>query len=213
MGHKVHPYGLRIGIHRGWLAKWYEEKAYPHYVVEDLKLRQEIEKEYTDAAISKIEIERQSNQIVATIFTARPGVIIGKGGQRVEEMRRRLEEITGKRVRLNIFEIRQPELDACLVAKNIAEQIERNVSFRRAMKQAITRVMQAGALGVKITCSGRLGGAEIARSQTLKEGRLPLNTLRADIDYGFAEAQTILGKIGVKVWIYKGDVLPGEEVL
>ncbi len=213
MGHKVHPYGLRIGIHRGWLARWYEDKAYPHYVVEDLKLRQEIERGYPDAAISKIEIEKQSNQILATIFTARPGVIIGKGGQRVEEMRRHLEEIIGKRVRLNIFEIRQPELDAALVAKNIAEQIERNVSYRRAMKQAITRTMQAGASGIKVSCSGRLAGAEIARTETLRQGRLPLHTLRADIDYGFAEAHTILGRIGVKVWIYKGDVLPGEEAI
>lgn len=213
MGHKVHPIGLRIGIHRDWLAKWYGDKSYPHYIMEDLKLRQAIEKRYPDAAISKLEIERQSNQITATVYTARPGVIIGRGGQRVEEMRHYLEELIGKRIRLNIHEIRQPELDAYLVARNVAEAIERRVSYRRAMKQAITRSMQAGALGVKIICSGRLAGAEIARSETMKQGRVPLHTLRADVDYGFAEAHTILGRIGVKVWIYKGDVAPGEEAI
>jgi len=208
VGHKVHPIGLRLGIHQDWQSKWYADKHYPDLLQQDLIIRKTIEEAYRDVPISRIEIEGQPTEITVTIYTSRPGVIIGRGGQRVDEMRRHLEEMTGKKMRLNIAEVRQPELDATLVAKNIAEQIERRVSYRRAAKRAITQALQSGALGVKITVSGRLAGAEIARSVTFREGRVPLHTLRADIDYGFAEAHTIVGRIGVKVWIYKGDVVP-----
>lgn len=208
MGHKVHPIGLRLGINQDWQSKWYADKHYPELLQRDLVIRKTIESAYQDVPISKIEIEGQPTEITVTIHTSRPGVIIGRGGQRVDELRRHLEELTGKKIRLNIAEVRQPELDATLVAKNIAEQIERRVSYRRAAKRAITQALQSGAQGIKIMISGRLAGAEIARSVTFREGRVPLHTLRADIDYGFAEAHTILGCIGVKVWIYKGDVIP-----
>lgn len=208
MGQKVHPLGFRIGVIRGWQAKWYADKYYADFLQEDLKIRQAIRSTHPEAGISTIEIERGANEVTLRVHTARPGIIIGRGGQRVDEMRLVLEKLTGKRVRVNIEEIRQPALDARLVAKNVAEQLERRVSHRRAMKQAISRTMQGGAKGIKITCSGRLAGAEIARKEKLREGRVPLHTLRSDIDYGFAEAHVILGRIGVKVWIYKGDVLP-----
>ncbi len=208
MGHKVHPTGFRIGFIRDWQAKWYADKQYVEFLQEDLKLRQAIEARYTEAGISLVEIERQANKVSVTINTSRPGVVIGRGGQRVDEMRLYLEGLIGKQVQLNIQEIQQPELDAYLVARAIAEQIGRRVSYRRVMKQAIFRTIQAGAKGIKVSCAGRLAGAQIARRQTMHQGQVPLHTMRADIDYGFTEAHTTLGRIGIKIWIYKGDVLP-----
>lgn len=207
MGHKVNPISLRIGITRSWQAKWYSDKHYEELIQEDIKLRTAIKKNYPDGNIASIVIERKANEANVTLFSSRPGIIIGKGGQRIDEIRSRLEKLTGKRVRLTIQEIRQPEMEAVLVAQNISEQIVRRVSYRRAMKQAMLRTMQSGAKGIKITCAGRLGGAEIARRETVRTGRVPLQTLRADIDYGFTEAHTTLGRVGVKVWIYKGDIL------
>ncbi len=208
MGHKVHPFGFRIGVIRDWQAKWYAERNYAGFLQEDLKLRQAIESGYTGAGISLVEIDRQANKVSVTIHTARPGVVIGRGGQRVDEMRLHLESLIGKRIQLNILEVHQPELDAYLVARAVAEQIEHRVAFRRAMKQAMFRTMQAGAKGMRISCAGRLGGTEIARREVIHQGRVPLHTLRADIDYGFTEARTALGRIGVKIWIYRGDILP-----
>jgi len=212
MGHKVHPIGFRIGVIRGWQAKWYADKHYAEYLQEDLKLRKAIQSRYADAAVSLVEIERESNQVSIAIYTARPGIVIGRGGQRVDETRRYLEKLIGKRVQLNIQEIQRPELDAYLVARTIAEQIERRVAYRRAMKQAMLRTTQAGAKGMRVSCAGRLGGAEIARRLNMHEGQVPLHTLRADIDYGFIEARTVMGRIGVKVWIYKGEILPEPRV-
>lgn len=208
MGHKVHPTGFRLGIIRDWQARWYADKDYVQFLQEDLKLRGAINDRYAGAGISLVEIDRQAKETSVTIHTARPGVVIGRGGQRVDEMRLYLEGLVGRKVRLNIQEIPQPELDATLVAKTVAEQIERRIAYRRAMKQSIFRTMQAGAKGMRISCAGRLGGAEIARRQTMHQGQVPLHTLRADIDYGFTEARTTLGRIGIKVWIYKGDILP-----
>ncbi|MBE9482117.1 MAG: 30S ribosomal protein S3, partial [Chloroflexi bacterium] len=208
MGHKVHPMGFRIGIIRDWQAKWYSNKHYVEFLHEDLKLRQAIQSKYTEAGISLVETERQANKVSVTIYTSRPGVVIGRGGQRVDEMRHCLEGLIGKPVQLNIQEIQQPELDAFLVARTIAEQIGHRISYRRVMKQAIFRTIQAGAKGVKVSCAGRLAGAQIARRQTMHQGQVPLHTMRADIDYGFTEAHTTLGRIGIKVWIYKGDILP-----
>jgi len=208
LGHKVHPFGFRIGVIRDWQSKWYAEKNYADSLHEDLKLRQAIKSGYNEAGISLVEIDRQANKVALTIHTARPGVVIGRGGQRVDEMRLHLESLVGKRIQLNILEVQQPELDAYLVARAIAEQIEHRVAFRRAMKQAMFRTLQAGAKGIRIGCAGRLGGAEIARRETMHQGQVPLHTLRADIDYGFTEAHTTLGRIGVKVWIYRGDILP-----
>lgn len=217
MGRKVHPFGFRIGTTRDWQAKWYADRHYADFLQEDVKIRQAVRDRYSEAGVSMVEIERQASKVAVTIFTARPGIVIGRGGQRVDEVRRFLESLIDKKIQLNIQEIRQPELDAYLVARSIAEQIERRIAYRRAMKQAIFRTLQAGALGMKIKCSGRLAGAEIARSQMMHQGRVPLHTLRADVDYGFTEAHTTMGRIGIKVWIYRGDVLPeigggaGEE--
>ncbi len=209
MGHKVHPVGFRTGIYRDWQSRWYaEDNVYASFLHEDLKIRKAISDKYRDAGVSLVEIERQANKVSVTIYTSRPGVVIGRGGQRVDEVRRYLEDILDKRIQLNILEIQQPELDAYLVARSVAEAIERRIAYRRAMKQAVFRTIQAGAKGVRISCAGRLGGTEIARRQTMHEGQVPLHTLRADIDYGFTEARTTLGRIGVKVWIYKGDILP-----
>ena len=213
MGRKVHPMGFRLGIIRDWQAKWYADKHYIEFLQEDLKLRRAIQSSYNEAGISQVEIDRQANKVLITIYTARPGVVIGRGGQRVDEMRQHLESLVGKRIQLNIQEIRQPELDAYLVARSVAEQIERRVAYRRAMKQAIFRTIQAGAKGMRINCAGRLAGAEIARREMTHEGQVPLHTLRADIDYGFTEAHTVMGRIGVKVWIYKGDILPESGVV
>ena len=211
MGRKVHPYGFRIGTIRGWKAKWYADKHFADMLQEDLKLRKVIDVNYKDAGISQVEIERQAHKVTMTIYTARPGIVIGRGGQRVEEMRRLLEKTIAKKVALNIQEIGQPELDAFLVARNVADQISRRIAYRRAMKQAISRTLQAGAQGVKIRCAGRLAGAEIARVQMMHQGRVPLHTLRADIDYGCTKAKTAMGDIGIKVWVYRGDILPEVE--
>jgi small subunit ribosomal protein S3 len=209
LGQKTHPIGFRLGVIKDWQSRWFAAKQadYRKLVLEDLAIRNAINSRYRDAGVSRIEIERGSIDVVVTIHTARPGIVIGRGGQRVEELRKILEGLNERRVRLNVQEIRQPELDAYLVARNVADQLERRIAFRRAVRQAVTRTMQAGAQGVKIICSGRLGGADIARREKAMEGRVPLHTLRADIDYGMAEAATEFGRIGAKVWIYKGEIL------
>ena len=212
MGRKVHPTGFRIGFIQDWQAKWYSGKHYVEFLQEDLKLRQAIKSKYSGAGVSLVETDRQGDKVIVTINTARPGVVIGRGGQRVDEMRQYLEGLIGNRVQINIQEIRQPELDATLVAMAVAEQIGRRVAYRRAIKQAIFRTIQAGARGVRICCSGRLAGVEIARREVMHQGQVPLHKLRADIDYGFTEARTTLGRIGVKVWIYKGDIFPAAKV-
>ncbi|MGI9953013.1 30S ribosomal protein S3 [Moorellaceae bacterium AZ2] len=208
MGQKVHPKGLRLGIIRDWDARWYAGKEYKELLHEDLKIRKFIKDRLYQAGVSTIEIERAANRIKVTIHTAKPGVVIGRGGAEVENLRQQLERMTGKQVNLNIAEIKKPELDAQLVAENVAAQLEKRVAFRRAMKQAVGRAMRVGAEGIKIAVSGRLAGAEIARTEWYSEGKVPLHTLRADIDYGFAEANTTYGKIGIKVWIFRGEVLP-----
>jgi small subunit ribosomal protein S3 len=208
LGRKVHPFGFRLGVVRNWQAKWYAEKGYIDFLQEDLQIRKAIADGYAEAGISQVEIERQANKVSITIHTARPGVVIGRGGQRVDEMRANLEALIGKRIQLSILEVQQPELDAFLVARAVADQIEHRVAFRRAMKQAVFRTIQAGAKGMRISCSGRLGGAEIARREVMHQGQVPLHTLRADIDYGVTEARTTLGRIGIKVWVYRGDILP-----
>lgn len=208
MGQKVHPKGLRIGIIRDWDAKWFAEKDFAKLLIEDIKVRKFIKKKLFAAGISRIEIERAANRIKITIHTAKPGIVIGRGGTEVEALRKQVEKMTGKSVNVNIVEIKSPELDAQLVAESVAAQLVKRISFRRAMKQSVSRTMRLGAQGIKINCAGRLGGAEMARTEWYNEGKVPLHTLRADIDYGFAEADTTYGKIGVKVWIYKGEILP-----
>ncbi len=209
MGQKVHPHGLRVGIIKDWDAKWIAPKKYiADTLIEDVKIRELIKNKLYTAGISRIQIERAANKISINVHTAKPGIVIGKGGAGIEALKNELEKFTKKTVMINIIEVKVPELDAQLVAENIAAQIEKRISFRRAMKQAISRAMKAGAKGIKTMVSGRLGGAEIARSEGYHEGTIPLQTLRADIDYGFAEAHTTYGRIGVKVWVYKGDVLP-----
>jgi len=208
LGHKVHPFGFRLGITKEWQAKWYAEKDYGRFLQQDLKLRRVIEQKSREYGIAQVEIERPGNEVSVTIYSARPGVLIGRGGQNVEALRAELEKSSAEKIRLTIREIERPELVACLVAQSIAERIETRVPFRRVMKQAALRTLQAGAKGIKIKCSGRLGGAEIARSETRHEGQMPLHTLRADIDYALVEAHTLMGRIGVKVWIYKGDIFP-----
>ena len=212
MGQKVHPIGFRLGVVKGWQSRWYAERDYKDVYAEDDLIRQSINKELFNASVSRIEIERAAaNQVSVTIYTAKPGIVIGKSGEKVDKLRAMLEAKTKKRVRLNIMEIRQPELDAYLVGRSVAEQLEKRVSFRRAMKQAVQKTMRANAKGIRIICGGRLGGAEIARSEKEVEGKIPLHTLRADIDYGLAEAHTTFGVIGIKVWIYKGDILPSKR--
>lgn len=211
MGQKVHPIGLRVGIIRDWESKWYAEKDYATLLHEDIKIREYITARLADASVSKVEIERAANRVNITIHTAKPGMVIGKGGAEVEALRKALNNLTGKRVHINILEIKKADLDAKLVAENIARQIENRVSFRRAQKQVIQRTMRAGAQGIKTQVSGRLGGADIARAESYSEGTVPLHTLRADIDYATAEADTTYGKIGVKVWIYRGEVLPTKK--
>lgn len=213
MGHKVHPIGFRLGVIFGWQSKWYADRHYSDLLHEDLAIRKFIATSLRDAGVSRVEIDRNANIVLVTVHTARPGIVIGRGGQKVDELRQRLEALGGRRVRVNIVEIRQPELDSTLVARSVAEQLERRVSHRRAMKQAVTRTMQRGAEGVKIIVGGRLGGAEMSRRETEKSGRVPLHTLRANIDYGTAEAHTTFGRIGVKVWIYKGEILPEPKVV
>lgn len=212
MGQKVNPHGLRIGIIKDWDTKWYaDDKEFGSLLVEDVKIRNYIKKKLYISGISRIEIERAANKIKINVNTAKPGLVIGKGGTGIEELRKEIEKLTGKSVLINITEIKTPELDAQLVAENIASQLEKRISFRRAMKQAMSRAMKLGAKGIKTAVSGRLGGAEIARTEHYHEGTIPLQTLRADIDYGFAEADTTYGKLGVKVWIYKGEVLPAVK--
>ena len=208
MGQKVNPHGLRVGIIKDWRSKWYSGKRdFSSLLIEDKKVRKYVKDKFYTSGVSKVEIERAANRVKVTIYTAKPGMVIGKGGAGVDDLKKELEVMTGKNVFINIIEIKVPELDAQLVAENIASQLEKRVSFRRAMKQSIQRTMRAGAKGIKTMVSGRLGGAEIARSERYSEGTIPLQTLRADIDYGFAEADTTYGKIGVKVWIYKGEIL------
>ncbi|SEP08647.1 30S ribosomal protein S3 [Paenibacillus sp. OV219] len=212
MGQKVNPVGLRIGIIRDWESKWYAGKDFGDLLMEDVKIREHLKNKLKDAAVSKFEIERAANRVNVTIHTAKPGMVIGKGGSEVETLRSELSKIAkGKKVHINISEIKHPELDAVLVAESIAQQLERRISFRRAMKQSIQRTLRSGAKGIKTAVSGRLGGAEIARSESYSEGTVPLHTLRADIDYGTAEAHTTYGRIGVKVWIYRGEILPTKK--
>jgi small subunit ribosomal protein S3 len=209
VGQKVNPVGLRIGIIRDWESKWYAGKDFGDLLLEDVKIREYLKQKLKDSAVSHIDIERAANRVNVTIHTAKPGMVIGKGGSEIEVIRTYIANLTnGKKIHINISEIKNPELDAILVAESIAQQLERRVSFRRAMKQAIQRSMRAGAKGIKTSVSGRLGGAEIARQEGYSEGTVPLHTLRADIDYGTAEAHTTYGRIGVKVWIYRGEVLP-----
>ena len=211
MGQKVHPIGMRVGIIRDWDAKWYAEKEYAEFLHEDLRIRKFIATKLADAAVSTIEIERAANRVNISIHTAKPGMVIGKGGSEVENLRKELNKLTGKRVHINIVEIKKPDLDAKLVGEGIARQLGNRVAFRRAQKQAIQRAMRAGAKGIKTQVSGRLNGADIARSEGYSEGTVPLHTLRADIDYAWEEADTTYGKLGVKVWIYRGEILPTKK--
>lgn len=212
MGQKVNPHGLRVGIIKDWSSTWYaNKKDYSDNLVEDYKIRKYLKDLLKPAGINKLDISRKGNKVLVDIYTAKPGMIIGKGGAAIEELRVKLNKMVGKEVSLNIVEIKDIDLAAQLVAENIATQLEKRISFRKAMKQSMQKTMKAGALGIKTAVSGRLGGAEIARTESYSEGTIPLQTLRADIDYGFAEAKTTYGIIGVKVWIYKGDVLPAKK--
>ena len=208
MGQKVNPHGLRVGIIKDWDSRWYAEGDFADYLVEDYNIRTFLKKKLYSAGVSKIEIERASDRVKVIIYTAKPGVVIGKGGAEIEVTKKELAKLTDKKVMVDIKEIKRPDRDAQLVAENIAQQLENRVSFRRAMKSCMGRTMKSGAMGIKTCCSGRLGGADIARAEFYSEGTIPLQTLRADIDYGFAEANTTYGKVGVKVWIYKGEILP-----
>ncbi len=208
MGQKTHPTGVRLGITRTWDSRWFLKKGYAGQLLEDISIKKEIKEKLFHAGVSKIEIERAGQKIRVIIYTARPGIIIGKKGSEVEKLRKDIELMSGKQAMVDIKEIRKPEIDAQLVAENIALQLEKRVAFRRAMKKAVASALRFGAQGIKITCSGRLAGAEIARTEWYREGRVPLHTFRADINYGFAEARTTYGIIGVKVWVYSGDVLP-----
>lgn len=212
MGQKVHPFGFRLGVNKTWTAVWYARKQYAEFLLEDIKVRKYIKKTLAHASIAKVEIERSANRVRVNIYTARPGIIIGKKGSEVDKLKEELQRLmSGKQVNLNIKEIRRAELDATLIAQGITLQLEKRVSFRRAMKKAVVSALRFGAKGVKVRCSGRLAGAEIARSEWYREGRVPLHTLRADIDYGTAEALTTFGIIGVKVWVYRGEILPGQQ--
>ena len=208
MGQKVNPHGLRVGVIKDWDSKWYADAEFSDYLVEDYNIRKFLKKKLYSAGVSKIEIERASDRVKVIIYTAKPGVVIGKGGAEIEVTKKELSKLTDKKVMVDIKEIKRPDRDAQLVAENIAQQLENRVSFRRAMKSCMGRTMKSGAMGIKTCCSGRLGGADIARAEFYSEGTIPLQTLRADIDYGFAEANTTYGKGGVKVWIYKGEILP-----
>ena len=213
MGQKVNPHGIRLGIVKTWDAKWYaDRKDFANNLHEDIKIRKELKKQLASAGVSRIETERNKNRLKLTIHTAKPGMVIGRGGSGIEQIKDSLKKLTDKRLEINIMEIKQPDLDAALVARNIADQLEKRIAFRRAMKQAVGRTMRLGAKGIKIAVGGRLGGAEIARRESYREGSIPLHTLRADIDYGVAEANTTYGRIGVKVWIFKGEILPEKKV-
>jgi small subunit ribosomal protein S3 len=211
MGQKVNPHGLRVGIIKNWEGRWYADRNYSELLHEDLQIRKYVMKKLAAASVPRVEIERAANRVKVFIHTAKPGIVIGRGGAGSEILTKELSELTGKQVSINIMEIKRPELEAALVARSVAEQLEKRISFRRAMKQTVGRTMRSGAQGIKISCSGRLGGAEIARTEWYNEGKVPLHTLRADIDYGFAEANTTYGKIGIKVWIYKGEILPAKK--
>ena len=211
MGQKINPIGMRIGIIRDWDAKWYAEKDFANFLHEDLKIREYIAKNLSEASVSRVEIERAASRVNVSVHTAKPGMVIGKGGSEVEKLRKNLNALTNKRVHINIVEIKRADLDAKLVAEGIAKQLENRVAFRRAQKQAIQRTMRAGAHGIKTMVSGRLNGADMARSETHSEGTVPLHTLRADIDYAWEEADTTFGKLGVKVWISRGEVLPARK--
>ena len=212
MGQKMHPHGLRVGIIKDWNSKWYaDKKNFGDYLVEDHKIREYVKKKLFVSGISKIEIERTAKFVKVNVYTAKPGLVIGKGGNLAEALKTELEKMIGKEVNLNIVEVENIDVDAQLVAENICAQLEKRISFRRAMKQSMAKAMKAGALGIKTSVSGRLAGADMARTEFYKEGTIPLQTLRADIDYGFYEANTTYGKIGVKVWIYKGEVLPSKK--
>ena len=213
MGQKVHPHGLRVGVIKGWDSKWYAGKDYEKFLLEDIKIREFIKEKLFLSGISKVEIERASNKARISIHTAKPGMVIGRQGSNIELLKSDLKKMTDSAIDINIVEVKTPDMDATLVAENIAAQLERRSAFRRAMKQCVGRTMRMGAKGIKITCGGRLGGAEIARSESYREGSIPLHTLRADIDYGTAEAHTTYGRIGIKVWIYKGEVLPEKEAV
>lgn len=210
MGQKVHPIGFRLGVIKTWDSKWYAEADYAKYLHEDIAIRKYLKKRLYTSGVSKIEIERAANKTKINIHTARPGLIIGKKGSEVETIKKELSTLTSKEIFINIHEVRKPELDAQLVAENVALQLERRIAFRRAMKKSVTSALKFGAKGIRITCSGRLGGAEMSRTEWYREGRVPLHTLRADIDYGFAEAKTTYGLIGIKVLIFKGEILPGQ---
>lgn len=211
MGQKINPTGMRIGVIKDWDARWYAEKDYADVLHEDLKVREYIDKALAEAAVSRVEIERAANKININIHTGKPGMVIGKGGSEVDALRKQLNQLTNKRVHINVIEVKKPDLDAKLVADSIAQQLENRVAFRRAQKQAVQRCMKAGAEGVKVTVAGRLNGADMARSETSGEGTVPLHTLRADIDFANVEADTTYGKIGVKVWICRGEILPTPE--
>ena len=211
MGQKVNPHGIRLGIVKDWDARWYADKDFAQNLHEDIKIRDYLKKSLQTAGVPRVETERSKNRLKLTIHTAKPGMVIGRGGSGIEQIKEGLKNHTEKRVDINIAEIKQPDLDATLVAENIAAQLERRIAFRRAMKQAVGRTMRLGAKGIKIAVSGRLGGAEIARRESYREGSIPLHTLRADIDYGTAEAHTTYGRIGIKVWIFKGEVLPDKK--
>lgn len=211
MGQKVNPHGIRLGVVKTWDAKWYADKDFAENLHEDIKIRDYLKQSLQAAGVSRIETERSKNRLKLTIHTAKPGMVIGRGGSGIEQIKEGLKKYTTKCVDINIAEIKQPDMDATLVAENIAQQLERRIAFRRAMKQAVGRTMRLGAKGIKIACSGRLGGAEIARKESYREGSIPLHTLRADIDYGTAEAHTTYGRIGIKVWIFKGEVLPERK--
>jgi small subunit ribosomal protein S3 len=208
LGQKVHPRGFRLGVNRDWQAKWYAGKNYAQFLLDDLKLRRVVEQKCVGGAVARVEIERSGDEVYITLYSARPGILIGRGGQNVEALKSDLEKVTGDKIRLTIREVEHPELQAVLVARSIAGRLEERIPFRRAMRQAAFRTSQAGAKGVKIMCKGRLGGLEIARTENLHQGQMPLHKLRANIDYGVAEAHTLMGRIGVKVWIYKGDIMP-----
>ena len=212
MGQKVNPHGLRVGVIKDWSSKWYAEGNFADLLVEDYNIRKFLKKKLYSAGIAKIEIERASDRVKVIVYTAKPGVVIGKGGSEIEKVKAELQKMTDKKVIVDIKEVKRPDKDAQLVAENIAQQLENRISFRRAMKSCMSRTMKSGALGVKTSVSGRLGGADMARTEFYSEGTIPLQTLRADIDYGFAEADTTYGKVGVKVWIYKGEVLPKKAV-
>ena len=211
MGQKVHPHGFRIGVIKTWDSKWFADKNYQQYLLEDIKVREFVKEKLFTAGISRVEIERSSNRMVVIIHTAKPGMVIGRAGSNIELLKKDIKKMTTSDLDIKIQEVKQPDMDATLVAENIAAQLERRIAFRRAMKQSVTRTMRMGAKGIKVQVGGRLGGAEIARSEGYREGSIPLHTLRADIDYGTAEADTTYGRIGVKVWIYKGEVLPTSK--